>query len=257
MEQKLVIAGIIVFIIARVLKKNNPKIEKPFWRKVYNEAYEWIETGWSAILLAAFIMYFFLQAFKIPSGSMRMTLLEGDHLFVNKFIYGFHIPFSSGKRFFILKQVRRGDIVVFRCPEEALSLDERERNITKDFIKRCVALAGDTVEIKNKMLYVNGKPVEESYVNFNTNTIYPKYKIIESREKYQQAWEQGQFAGLTSEVIRDNFGPVKVPEKCYFVMGDNRDHSFDSRFWGPLKDKYLKGRALFLYWPPGRIHLIK
>ncbi|MBN1622336.1 MAG: signal peptidase I [Endomicrobiales bacterium] len=257
MEQKLLIAGVIVFILARIMKKWRGKIEKPFWNKVYNEIYEWIETGWSAIILASFIMYFFLQAFKIPSGSMRMTLIEGDHLFVNKFIYGFHIPFSGGKRFLPIREVKRGDIIVFRCPPEALTQDELDRNIKKDFIKRCIALEGDVVEIKDKRVFINGEMLDEPYINLDSRVTFPEFKIYDSPEKYQEVWEEGQFVNFSSDMIRDNFGPIRVPENCYFALGDNRDHSLDSRFWGPLPDKFLKGRALFLYWPLKRIRLIK
>ena len=257
MEQKLLIAGIIVFILARIMKKFMPKIQKPAWQKIYYEVYEWVETGWSAVLLAAFIMYFFIQAFKIPSGSMRTTLLEGDHLFVNKCIYGFHIPFKDGKRVYPIRQIKRGDIVVFQCPDAALSVSEREKHITKDFIKRCIGLPGDVVEIKGKKLYVNGEFINEPYVSFVNDGVYPKYDVFKSSAEYQNAWQEGKFAVLSSEYIADNFGPVKVPQGHYFVMGDNRDRSFDGRFWGPLPDKLMKGRALFLYWPLDRIRVIK
>ena len=98
MEIKLLIAGAVLFVLALIMKWLKPKINNPGAAKIYSEVFEWVETGWSAVILAAFLMYFLVQAFKIPSGSMRMTLLEGDHLFVNKFIYGIHIPFSGGKR---------------------------------------------------------------------------------------------------------------------------------------------------------------
>jgi signal peptidase I len=257
MEIKLLIAGVILFFVARLMKKFKESFSAPFAKKLYNEAYEWVETGWSAVILAAFIMFFFLQAFKIPSGSMRMTLLEGDHLFVNKCIYGFKVPFGHGKRIWPMKKVSRGDIVVFRCPPSALTAAEKENGVTKDFIKRCVALAGDTVEIKNKVLYVNGKKQMEPYLNFEDNYSFPNYKMAVSSAQYQQSWETGGFANLSPELIRDNFGPVTVPQGYYFVMGDNRDRSFDARFWGPLSDKYMKGRALFLYWPISRMRLIK
>lgn len=257
MELKLLIAGVIVFILARIMRKYKEKAEQTKYKKVFNEVYEWVETGWSAVLLAAFIMYFFVQAFKIPSGSMRTTLLEGDHLFVNKFIYGFHIPLSHGKRIWPIRQVKRGDIVVFQCPPSALSDSEKEEKITKDFIKRCIALPGDIVEVKAKRVYINGKSTDEPYVHFENDAAYPKYDIFKSSVEYQKVWEEGRFAGLTSQVISDNFGPITVPKNCYFVMGDNRDRSFDARFWGPLPDKLMKGRALFLYWPLSRIRLIK
>jgi signal peptidase I len=257
MEVKLLIAGLALFVLSLIMKRLQPRIRKPGPRKIYDEIFEWIETGWSAVILAAFLMYFFLQAFKIPSGSMRMTLLEGDHLFVNKFVYGFHVPFSEGKRFWPLRQVHRGDIVVFRCPPVALSLAEREDHVQKDFIKRCVAIGGDMVQVIGKKLYVNGKVITEPHVNFDDTTTFPAVTIFPTQEQYQRAWESGKFGALPPEFVRDNFGPVVVPPGHYLVMGDNRDRSFDSRFWGPLSDRYLKGRALVLYWPLKRIRLIR
>ena len=257
MEFKLLIAGVALFFAARLMKKFKDAFSSPFANKIYKEIYEWVETGWSAVILAAFIMYFFLQAFQIPSGSMRMTLLEGDHLFVNKCVYGLKVPFGHGKRIWQSKKVSRGEIVVFRCPPSALSVSEREAGVTKDFIKRCVALAGDTVEVKDRVLYVNGQKQLEPYLNFEDNFSYPNYDMKVSSAQYQQSWESGGFANISPELIRDNFGPVTVPKDYYFVMGDNRDRSYDARFWGPLSDKYLKGRALFLYWPVSRMRLIK
>ena len=257
MEFKLLIAGLVLFVLSIIMKKMQPRIQKTGVRKVYDEVFEWIETGWSAVILAAFLMYFFIQAFKIPSGSMRNTLLEGDHLFVNKFVYGFHIPATEGKRVWALSQVKRGDIIVFECPPAALSLAEREDNVTKDFIKRCVAVSGDMVEIRNKKLYVNEKPVDEPYTSFADPSIYPALQVFASQEEYQRTWESGKFDSMPPTIIRDNFGPVIIPPGNYFAMGDNRDRSFDSRFWGPLPDHYLKGRALLLYWPPKRIKAIK
>lgn len=215
---------------------------------------EWSDTSWSAILLASLLMFFIIQAFKIPSGSMRETLLEGDHLFVNKFIYGIHIPFADGKRIQIFRKVRSKDVIIFQCPPAALSPAEREKGITKDFIKRCLAVGGDTVEIKDKNVYVNGNLVEEPYTNFVDNYIFKKINLFAAQEEYQKAWENGSFVNLP---VRDNFGPVKIPEGYYFAMGDNRDRSFDSRFWGPVPDKNLKGRALVIYWPPARVRIIK
>ncbi|MFH1369289.1 MAG: signal peptidase I [Elusimicrobiota bacterium] len=258
MELKLLVFAVVLFVISRFTKKWKEKAaadDKSM--KLRKETHEWMETGWSAVLIAAFIMYFFIQAFKIPSGSMRNTLLEGDHLFVNKFIYGLHIPLSDGKRVVALRKVQYKDIVVFKCPPQALSPMERDQGISKDFIKRCVALGGDVVEIKNKRLFVNGKPVEEPYLNFTDRNVYPSVKIFSNSSQYQRAWESGQFANLSPDVIRDNFGPAVVPAGHYFVMGDNRDRSFDSRFWGPLPDKYLKGRALLLYWPLKRLRIIR
>ncbi|MDI6642235.1 MAG: signal peptidase I [Elusimicrobiota bacterium] len=233
------------------IRKNRPKVQNS---KVFTTILDWIETIWSAVLLASVIMYFVIQAFKIPSGSMRMTLLEGDHLFVNKFIYGIRIPFTGGKKILPLRKVHRGDIVIFDCPPQALSPEEREKGIKKDFIKRAIGLPGDVVRIKNKKVYVNDEEIIEPYLNFESDYVQPEIKLFNSQEEYQKSWELGRFVNLA---VRDNFGPVKVPEKHYIVLGDNRDKSFDSRFWGPLHEKYLKGQALVTYWPITRIKIIK
>ncbi|MDR1952322.1 MAG: signal peptidase I [Elusimicrobiota bacterium] len=253
MELKLFIIGIAFLIIAIAMKifrriKYYNAAPSVLWSKTYS----FVDTVWTALLIASIIMYLFIQAFKIPSGSMRNTLLEGDHLFVNKFIYGFHIPFADGKRFFPLTKIKRGDIVVFQAPQSALSNEEKAAGLEKDFIKRCVAVAGDTVEVKNKKLFINGIEQEENYVIHDDSTSYPEFsaRILD----YQNSWENGFFVSIP---VRDNFGPVIVPEGYYMMMGDNRDYSFDSRFFGPVPDKLIKGKALFLYWPLSRMRIIK
>ncbi|MCS7227844.1 MAG: signal peptidase I, partial [Endomicrobia bacterium] len=221
-----VICGLIFLIYSLLIPKEKLK-------KVLASDLEWGETGWTTLFIVAVIMYCFIQAFKIPTGSMRMTLREGDHLFVNKFIYGIKIPFTN-KRILRIKKINRGDIVVFVCPPQALSYSEREKRIQKDFIKRCVGLPGDKIEIKDKVLYVNDQRVNEPYVIFeDPDNIYQSYRFYKTQQEYQRSWEQGGFAGSVSPIfVRDNFGPVIVPPGCYFVLGDNRDKSFDSRFWG-------------------------
>lgn len=256
METKLLLLGAILFVLSRVMKKLRDRI-KPGFKKVYNEAYEWIETGWSAVLLAAFLMYFFVQGFVIPSGSMRMTLQEGDHLFVNKFIYGFHIPFAGGKRVAPLRQVKRGDIIVFKCPPAALTPIEREKRVNKDFVKRAMGLPGDVIEIKNKKLYVNGQTLDEPYVQHVDPMSFPKLEVFPTSEQYQRAWESGKFDSLPYGMVRDNFGPVIVPPGHYFGIGDNRDNSSDSRFWGPVPGNNLKGKPIIIYWPFNRVHTPK
>ncbi len=185
---------------------------------------------------------------------MRQTLIEGDHLFVNKFVYGIHVPFSGGKRVLPLRNIHHEDIIVFACPQAALSKKEQKKGIKKDFIKRAIGLPGDTVEIKDKAVYVNEKKLDGPYVNFGEKYVQPKVKLFDTHKEYQLSWEQGKFVNMP---IRDNFGPVTVPEGHYLVLGDNRDRSFDSRFWGPLPSKRIKGKALLLYWPIGRIKIIK
>lgn len=169
-----------------------------------------------AVVIAMFIRTFVVQAYKIPSGSMKDTLLIGDHLLVNKFIYGVKIPFTDGKTLIPIKDPKKGDIIVFKYPEDP----------SKDFIKRVVATEGDTLEIKNKKLYVNDILQEyKEHVKFTDLIIYP---------------------GNVNH--RDNFGPVKVPKDSLFVMGDNRDNSHDSRFWGFVPLKAVKGEALIVHW---------
>ncbi len=167
-----------------------------------------------AIILAIIIRAIFVQAFKIPSGSMEPTLLIGDHILVNKLVYGIRIPFTS-YRFPDLFQPERGDVIVFVYPEDR----------TKDFIKRVIGVGGDTVEIRNKKVFINGKEYNTPQARFNSNVIMP--------------------GDLNP---RDNMPPLKVPKGFLFVMGDNRDFSHDSRFWGfvPLED--VKGKAFLIYY---------
>jgi len=166
-----------------------------------------------AVILALFIRAFVVQAFRIPSGSMEETLLIGDHILVNKFIYGVKLPFTN-MTLVPISNPERGDVIVFKYPEDP----------KKDYIKRCVAIGGDVVEGRDKILYVNGKPVEEPYVKITNNRAIHK--------RYSK---------------RDNFGPMTVPEGKVFAMGDNRDNSHDSRFWGFVDLAAVKGKAFLIY----------
>ncbi len=170
-------------------------------------AMEWIKSIVIALILALITRATVVQAFRIPTGSMKETLLRGDFLLVNKFIYGSQIPFTD-IRLPKLRGPKRGDVIVFKHPTEQ-----------KDYIKRCVGLSGDTVELKNDVLYVNEEPVDEPY------------RLLETS-----------YVGH-----RANFGPVKVPEGKLFMLGDNRHNSADSRVWGMLDEKYLKGKAMVIY----------
>ncbi|MDD3471971.1 MAG: signal peptidase I [Syntrophaceae bacterium] len=175
---------------------------------------EYTEALVVAIILAILIRALFVQAFKIPSGSMEPTLLIGDHILVNKLVYGVRVPFTN-KRWPAIFKPERGDVIVFVYPEDR----------TKDFIKRVVAVGGDTVEIKNKRLFVNGKEAPMPQARFYSNVAMP---------------------GDISP--RDNLPPTKIPDDFLFVLGDNRDFSHDSRFWGfvPLED--VKGKAFLIYY---------
>ncbi|MCD6486711.1 MAG: signal peptidase I [Syntrophobacterales bacterium] len=175
---------------------------------------EWSEAIIIAILIALFIRTFVVQAFKIPSGSMKPTLQIGDHLLVNKFTYGVKIPFT-GKTLISVNDPKREDIVVFIYPMDR----------SKDFIKRVVGIAGDTIEIKNKKIYLNGSLYNDGHGVYTDRILFP-----------------------ASIQPRDNFGPVTVPAGHIFVMGDNRDQSYDSRFWGFVDLKDVLGKAFIIYW---------
>ena len=167
-----------------------------------------------AILIALFIRAYIIQAFKIPSGSMIPTLLIGDHLLVTKFIYGVNPPYMD-KKILVFDKPKRGDIIVFKYPEDP----------DRDFIKRVIAIEGDIIEGRNKKIYVNGVELKEPYARYSDSFIHPRELDP-----------------------RDNFGPIKVPKEKLFVMGDNRDQSYDSRFWGFVDLKDVKGKALIIYW---------
>ncbi len=169
-----------------------------------------------AVVLALFIRSFVVQAFKIPSGSMEPTLLIGDHILVNKFIYGITIPFVE-KKFFQFKKPLQGDVIVFIYPVDS----------SKDFIKRVIAVGGDRIQIKDKKIYINEKLYSDGHGFYSDpRTVYPG--------------DPG--------ANRDNYGPVTVPENSVFVMGDNRDKSYDSRFWGFVDIHKVKGNAFIIYW---------
>ena len=221
---------------------------------MFKDDTEWSETIFSAVILASVMMYFFVQAFKIPSGSMRMTFLEGDHLFVNKFIYGVRIPFTKTK-IFKFKKIKQKDIVVFQFPSFSPSeLQCGGVQYKKDFIKRVIGLPGDIVEVRGGIVYINGKPVmEEEYAQYLDEVRMPPLQEAVKQEDYQRYWQDRKLGKLYNEMIRDNFGPVTIPEKQYFVMGDNRDRSCDSRYWGSVPEELVKGKAWFVYWPPSRI----
>jgi len=175
---------------------------------------EYAEAIIMALILALFIRTFIVQAFKIPSGSMIPTLLIGDHILVNKLSYGVRIPFLE--RYLIdYTKPERGDVVVFIFPEDH----------SKDFIKRVIGVAGDSVEVRAKKIYINGKPVEDPHAHF--------------------AGYDPQAGGAGSG---DDYGPKTVPENHIFVMGDNRDRSYDSRFWGYVNLNDVRGKAFLIYW---------
>ncbi|MGB2578386.1 signal peptidase I [Elusimicrobium simillimum] len=226
--------------------------------KLFDKDYEWADTIYFSALLAAFVMFFFIQAFKIPSASMRNTLIEGDHLFVNKFTYGFRIPLTD-IRFLEFNKVNRGDVIVFAFPA-----DSREQincggpQYGRDYVKRVIGMPGDTVEVRGAQVYINGEAVpHQDYELYENIERYPLIPLPDSKESYQQKWEDRELEHYYSIYLRDQFGPVTVPEDSYFAIGDNRDNSCDSRFWGPVPRENIKGKAWFIHWPASRIKLIK
>jgi signal peptidase I len=181
---------------------------------------EYFESIVIAVILALFVRTFVFQAFKIPTGSMENNLLIGDHLLVNKFVFG---PDGGPIERAVLPErpIRRGDIIVFKYPEDP----------ERDFIKRVIGLPGDTLEVRDKRVFINGQRLEEPYVHY-----------LEPPRAMSAASE------VTSYDLRERYGPVKIPADKLFVMGDNRDNSQDSRYWGMLPRDYVKGRALMIYW---------
>ena len=186
----------------------------PFQKSTIREYFESIVV---AVILALFVRTFVVQAFKIPTGSMEPNLLVGDHLLVNKFVFS---PTASALERALLpvRAVVRGDVVVFKFPKDP----------ERDFIKRIMGLPGDTLEVRGTQLLINGAPIEQPFAHF----VLPHDPA----------------SPLTDGDPRDHYGPVTVPAGHYFAMGDNRDNSEDSRYWGFLPAGYIKGRALMIYW---------
>jgi signal peptidase I len=183
-------------------------------------AREYFESLVIAVALALFVRTWVFQAFKIPTGSMEPNLLIGDHLIVNKMVFA---PTLSGVERAILphRDIRRGEVIVFKFPKDP----------TRDFIKRVIGLPGDKIELRRKKVYVNGEAIEDPFAHL-TLPLSPE--------------------GTKSEDLREEYGPVTVPSGQLFVMGDNRDNSEDSRYWGFLPETFVKGKALFIYFSVGQ-----
>ena len=182
--------------------------------KMKSKIREFIEGIIAAVLIALLITTFIVKMYKIPSRSMVPTLLVGDQLVVNKFIYGIKIPYFRNT-ILSITDPQRGDIVVFIYPQDR----------SLDFIKRVIGTGGDKIEIKDKKIFINGKVFTDNIGIYSDKMIYP-----------------------ASLQPRDNFGPVTVPRGSLFVMGDNRDESMDSRFWGFVDLKDVQGKAFIIYW---------
>jgi signal peptidase I len=184
---------------------------------------DWVEPAFEAIIIAIVIRTLVIQAFRIPTSSMEDNLMIGDHIIANKFVYGTYLPWKDDS-VMRLRDPKRGDVIIFRYPVDPKYM----------FIKRCMGLPGDVLEMKDKVLYINGKKMDEKYTFHKDMRIFP-----------------------ANMQPRDNWGPITVPPDNYFAMGDNRDLSADSRYWGFLKRKYLRGKAWLVYWPPTHWKIIK
>jgi len=195
------------------------RVQKSAIRKRKSAVREWTESIVIAFILAMFIRAFIVQAYKIPSGSMRPGLVEGDRILVSKFIYGAKVPFTD-LRLPGLREPRRGEVIVFIYPKDP----------SRDFIKRLIAKEGEVVQIKHGKVYVNGEALNN-----------PKFaRHYYNRGPYGEEGEK-----------------ILVPPDCYYVLGDNSASSQDSRYWGFVPEKNLIGKAFFIYWPPHRIRIIK
>ena len=196
-------------------------MNKKILKKYGSVVREWTESIVIALILALFIRTFFIQAFKIPSGSMRPTLIERDRLMVNKIRYGPKVPFTEKKRLPGLTEPQRGDVIVFVYPVDQ----------SRDFIKRLVGLGGETIEIKKGDIYVNGNLVEDP--------------IIKNIHYYNR----GEYGKENQKIV--------VPKDHYFVLGDNSGSSSDGRFWGFVPEKNVIGKAELIYWPFNRMRFIQ
>ncbi len=183
-------------------------------------AREYFESLVIAVVLALFVRTWVFQAFKIPTGSMEPNLLVGDHLIVNKMIFAPAVT-ALDRAILPWREIRRGEVIVFKFPKDP----------SRDFIKRVIGLPGDQLELRRKKIYINGQPLDEPYAHF---------LVPLSPEGSRRA-----------DDLREEYGPVTVPAGQYFMMGDNRDNSEDSRYWGFMPATYVKGQALFIYFSVG------
>jgi len=243
------------------------KPKKSFGRRVWDFVRSW----GTVILIVLAIRAFVIEAFTVPTGSMENTILPGDFLLVNKFVYGFKAPFTNAD---IIpgRMPRRGEIIVFRYPRDTRWPEPEERYARffpkwfpllpifwdkqakrfhwyspRNYVKRCIGLPGDTIEIRDKRVYVNGE-----YLNDSRYAVHMDTRVIPravERDEFNERWRNLEFEGRYE--VRDNFGPIVVPAGYVFGMGDNRDFSDDCRYWGPIPIKYLKGSPLVIYYSLG------
>jgi signal peptidase I len=206
------------------------RTRSPHWALLW----EWAKSFQIAIVLFLLVRAFLVEAFKIPSGSMERTLLVGDFLLVNKLVYGAEVPLT-GKHLPALRQPERGDVIVFQWPEDR----------TKNFVKRLVGLPGDTLAMRDGVLYINGLAQAERYITRTEPDIDPAGEEFRWQRNYLVRTAE---ASVSYHPSRNNWGPLVVPESRYFVLGDNRDNSLDSRYWGFVPAELLRGRPMFVYY---------
>lgn len=213
--------------------KNMPKVQERTTPSRAQFWWEWVKTLSVAFVIFLFVRTFLVEAFRIPTGSMEQTLLIGDFLLVNKAVYGATIPMTD-LRLPGVRDPQRGDVVVFTNPEDGKS----------NFVKRIVGLPGDTLRMRDGVLYVNGERELEPYVQ----RVDPSSDEYSPRFEWQRSFLAPSARGKRYRPTRDDWGPIVVPDASYFALGDNRDNSLDSRYWGFVPQRLIKGRPLIIYY---------
>ena len=204
-------------------------------RRGFDWIWEWAKSLLIALALFVFVRAFFVEAFKIPTGSMERTLLVGDFLLVNKLVYGAEVPFTK-RRLPAVSAPARGEVMVFRWPEDP----------SKDFVKRVVGVPGDTLAMQSGVLLLNGRPQREAYVVHNEPGADPAGEAFRWQDTVLVRTAVAAHAGYHPS--RNNWGPLVVPPRSFFVLGDNRDNSLDSRYWGFVPDSLVRGRPILVYY---------
>ena len=207
-------------------------------RTRFRMVWDWMKSFIIAVFLFLVIRTFLVEAFKIPTGSMEHTLLVGDFLLVNKAVYGAEVPFT-GKHLPAFEKPKRGDIIVFEWPEDP----------SKNFVKRLIGLPGDTLEMRDGVVFLNGRSLPEEYV------VHSNPEADQSAAEF--GWQREFLVRRAAASVgyhpsRNNWGPLIVRDRSYFVLGDNRDNSYDSRYWGFVPDSLVKGRPLVVYYSYSR-----